>query len=261
VEPLLRATYDDLAGDVGAALGWLAAREDVDAGALTVVAQADDAPPALRAVASRPELPLVLLAPPAFPGVESFRLEQRAQGRRAGMSPAHLDALDDYVSGIAEIALSEVPPYVREYRLQGLRAGAAVDLPRNAAFPADERQAHFFASPLWHDRLAFEPRVELARLTSPVLVLIGADDADTPMEAWLAAVRDGLARSASPDATVCRIPGRTRHAFTPHGVGAIIAWLGGRTGERRPLEGCLPDEASRDGRARPAPSSPPAGLP
>jgi hypothetical protein len=248
VEPLLRATYEDLAEDVRAALTILADRPDVDGSALALVAQADDAPPAmLVTAASAAPVPLVLLAPPAFPGAETFRVEQRAQAVRAGVRGDELEALDGYVARIAEIALSRAAPYVREYRLQGLRAGSSVQLPRSAAFPSDERQAHFFASPLWHDRLAFDPEAALARLTSPVLVLIGADDADTPMDAWLAAVRAGLARAPSPDTTVCRIPGRTRHAFTPEGVDAVVSWLSARAepegaGDDPPaLAGCLED--------------------
>jgi dienelactone hydrolase len=247
VEPLLRATYDDLADDVRAAVDFLRNREEVDGAAVALVAQADDAPPTLLAAASDAALPLVLLAPPVFSGTETFRLEQRAQAERAGMGRDGLEALDDYVGRIAEIALSDAPPYVREYRLQGLRAGSSVQLPRSAAFPSDERQAHFFASPLWHDRLAFEPGAVLARLRAPVLVLIGADDADTPMDDWLAAVRAGLAGSSSTDVTVCRISGRTRHTFTPEGVRALSEWLVPRVGPSAParpppvLSGCLAD--------------------
>ena len=47
VEPLLRATYDDLAGDVAAAVVYLDERDDIDAASLAVVAQADDAASAM----------------------------------------------------------------------------------------------------------------------------------------------------------------------------------------------------------------------
>jgi dienelactone hydrolase len=231
VEPLLRATFTDLAGDVRAALEHLASRPEVDADALALVAQADDAPPALMAtVTSSQPAPLVLLAPPALPGVESFRRNQRWLARRAGAGADELEALDRYVDGIAEVALEESAPYVREYRLQGLRAGSDVELPRNAAFPADERQAHFFASPLWHDRLAFDPEAVFSRLSSPVLVLIGEDDANTPVEDYLAEIRRGLAHASEEDAATCIVPGRTRHAFTDDAVAAVVEWLAARVG-------------------------------
>ncbi|KPJ75619.1 MAG: hypothetical protein AMS19_13790 [Gemmatimonas sp. SG8_23] len=250
VEPLLRATFTDLADDVRAALDALGSRDEVDGRALALIAQADDAPPAMLAVpASEDPVPLVLLAPPAFPGVETFRLEQRWQAERAGAGPEELEALDEYVMRIAEIAMSDSEPYVRAYRLEQLRAGTRVELPRSASFPSDERQMHFFSSPLWHDRLAFDPESVLARLESPVLVLIGADDVNTPMGSYLDALRRALSRAGTEDAGVCRIPGRTRHAFSPDAIEAIDAWLALRVtspAERReeragPPTGCLPD--------------------
>jgi pimeloyl-ACP methyl ester carboxylesterase len=251
VEPLLRATYSDLAGDVLAALDYLASRAEVDVAALGLVAQAGATPPAmLSAVSSEKPVPLVLLAPPAFSGVETFRLQQRGLAERLGAGAAYLQALDQYVGRISEIVLGESTPYMREYRLESLRAGSTVQLPRNnAAFPADERQMHFFASPLWRDQLAFEPEVGLAQLASPVLVLIGAEDPNTPMNAYLAAVRRGLSAASTRDATVCLIPGRTRHSFTEEGVTATADWLADRivspveasASRRGPLAGCLED--------------------
>jgi dienelactone hydrolase len=260
VEPLLRATYADLSGDALAALDYLRSRGDLDRRALMLVAQGDDAPPAMLAVsASEHPVPLVLLAPPAFSGVETFRLEQRAAARRDRAGPDEIEALGRYVDRIADIVLGEREAYVRAYRLENLRAGSPVQLPRSAAFPSDERQMHFFASPLWHDRLAFEPEEVLARLRSPVLVLIGADDANIPMADYLAAVRRGLGAAETRDATLCRLPGRTRHAFTEEGVEAIAEWVRGTLGPSpeasaavaRAVPGCLSDsDAGEDGRGR-----------
>lgn len=246
VEPLLRATYSDLAGDVDAALTFLSSREEVDGGAIALVAQADDAPPALMAtVASAAPVPLVLLAPPAFSGVAEFRREQRALARRDGARPDELGRLDRYIDRIAEIALSDAEPYAREYRLESLRMASPVQLPRNAAFPMDERQAHFFASPLWHDRLAFEPQVVLGLLRSPTLVLIGLDEANTAIDAYLDAVRRGLAAARTDDTMVCLVSGRTRHTFTPTSGAVLVEWLGARLGgvesEEIAPEACLAD--------------------
>ncbi len=253
VEPLLRARYSDLAEDLRAALTYLGTREEVGS-SLGIVAQADDTPPAmLLAAASGGAVPLVLIAPPAFPGRETFRLEQRGIAERLGVRPADLEALDEYVERIADMVVTGDAPYVRQYRLEGLRAGSSVQLPRNAAFPHDERQMHFFASPLWHDRMAFEPEKVLAQFRSPILILIGSEDPNTPMDAYLEAVQRGLSSASSVDATVCLIEGRTRHTFTPQGVSVISGWLMARVGvptERRVSEtglpvGCLEDAAAR----------------
>ncbi|MBI4520842.1 MAG: hypothetical protein HY701_08375 [Gemmatimonadetes bacterium] len=204
VEPLLQATYYDLAQDALAGLDYLRSRPEVDARALSLIGQADDAPAAMLAsVASLDSIPLILVAPPGFPGREVFRLEQHGLAQRRGDRPQALDALDRLVDQISSIVLSESSAYLRSYRLGALMAASDVRLPYNAAFPDDEGQIHFFSSPLWHDRLAFDPEQLLARLHAPVLVLIGMDDPDTPLDAYMAAVRRGLARSQSQDATRC----------------------------------------------------------
>ena len=234
-----------------AALDYLGSRAEVDKETLALVAQADITPAAmLLSVSSAEPVPLVLLAPPAFPGVEMFQLQQRGLAERAGAGADHLQALDEYIGRLGEIVLAERSSYMREYRLESLRAGSPVQLPRNnAAFPSDERQMHFFSSALWHDQLAFEPESVLAQLRSPVLVLIGAEDPNTPMNRYLDAVRRGLSTASTRDATVCLVPGRTRHTFTKEGVTAIADWLaerivspGGTTASSGDqLAGCLDD--------------------
>jgi hypothetical protein len=247
VEPLLQATFSDLAGDVRASLHYLGARPEVMERALAVVAQADDTPPAmLESVGSDAPVPLVLLAPPAFPGEVIFRTEQRSLAERDGAGSSELEALDQYVAGIAEIVLSERAPYVRAYRLEGLRASSDVELPRNAEFPADERQTDFFASPLWHDRLAFQPEAVFAGIRASTLVLIGTEDPNTPLDEYLGAVRRGFAVQGSPDAIVCLVPGRTRHVFTRPGVDAVVSWLDRRMdrgGSPDSPDGCLDEDS------------------
>jgi pimeloyl-ACP methyl ester carboxylesterase len=253
VEPLLQATYANLGADAQAAVEYLRGRADVEDGRIAMIAQADDAPAGMLASADASEaVPLVLLAPPGFPGRDVFRLEQRNLAEVDGRRAPELDALDRFVDQIADAVLSASLPNLRSYRLQALMGSSNVRLPYNAAFPNDERQIHFFASPLWYDRIAFEPEAVLARLHAPVLVMIGNEDPNTPLTAYLAAVRRGLSGARTRDWTVCLIEGRARHSFTSVEVDAIVAWLGGRVAQGggaapRPtaLQGCLPDPPPR----------------
>ena len=226
VDPLLEATFQDLAGDVDAALDYLGGRPDVRGEEIALVAQAHDTPPAMLSVAaSERVIPLVLLAPPVDPGVEEFRRAQLWLARRAGWSSRELAALDRYVERISEVVLSDELPYAKAYRLTQLRSRSTVGLPRNAEFPADQRQARFFASPLWSDRLRFEPGAVLSELRSPVLILVGDEEANTPVVEYMDAVRRALAGAPTRDGTVCLLPGRTRHAFTTQSIRAVTEWL------------------------------------
>ena len=248
VEPLLRASYEDLAGDVGAGLAYLRSLAAVEAGRVAIVAQGDNSPQALvHAAGTDSPVPLVLLAPPAFAGVEAFRLEQRWIAENQGAAPDDLAALDSYVREIGEIAIGVTDPFRRQLELERLRSRSAVELPRNAAFPMDEGQMRFLASRIWHDRLAFDPVEALAGSTSPLLLLIGADDANTPMDRYLEAVRRGLARAPTDHATVCRVPGRTRHTFSGATLDAVVRWLAEQLdSEGGPVPGsalgCLEDD-------------------
>jgi pimeloyl-ACP methyl ester carboxylesterase len=233
VEPLLQASYEDLANDGLAAVEYLRLRPDVADDVVSLIGQGDDAGPAMMAAAAAGrDVPLVLLGPPAFPGPEVFRLEQHGIAARQGWRPQQLAALDAYVAQIAMIALTERSPYLKEYRLEELIRSSEIQLPYNAAFPTGADQPHFFASPLWHDRLALEPEHELAKLHSRVLVLIGTDDLDTPPDEYLEVIRRGLAAATTEDATVCLLQERTRHFFSEETVATVGKWLG--AGDARP---------------------------
>lgn len=259
VEPLLRATYGDLAADARAGLAYLRSRPDVDGGALALMAQADDAPPAMLASAELGgEVPLVLLAPPGFPGREVFRLEQRGLAERDGYGARALEALNRYLEDIADAILEERTPFLRALRLRALMADSDVRLPFNAALPNNQNQVHHLSSPIWHDRFDFQPEEVLATLEAPVLILIGTEDPNTPILAYLEAIRRGLAAASSTDSTLCLLPGRTRHSFTEAGVAVIADWLVERVGSgtaggveagastaRNVLDGCLPHPEGR----------------
>jgi hypothetical protein len=250
VEPLLQSTYRDLTEDGQAAVDYLRARADVDDARVSLIGQGDDAGPAMMAAAaSAMPIPLVLLAPPAFPGPEVFRLEQRSIALSQGWREPQLEALDRHIARIAELALDERSPYLKEYRLQELISSSDTQLPYNAAFPSGADQPHFFASPLWHDRLSLQPEDELARLHGPVLVMIGTEDASATLDAYLAAVRRGLARAPTEDALVCVVEGRTRHSYTSDAVRLIAEWLRSRPTSARAAGalpvGCLTAPAGR----------------
>jgi len=251
VEPLLRATYGDLAADTRAGLAYLGSRPEVDGASLVLMAQADDAPPAMLASSELGGgVPLVLLAPPGFPGREVFRLEQRGAAERGGYGPSALDALDRYLEAIADAILGESTSFLRAQRLRAVMAESDVQLPFNAAFPNDQDQVHHLASAIWHDRFAFQPEEALAAMEAPTLILIGNEDPNTPLLAYLEAVRRGLAGAPSTDATLCLVPGRTRHSFTAAGVDVIAAWLVERVGSG----------AGPGARPGPDPRDPPAGC-
>ena len=75
-----------------------------------------------------------------------------------------------------------------------------------------------------------------------------------PYEEHLRAIRSSLEEAPTEDATVCLLPGRTRHSFPPEVVGVIGEWLGDRIPLAelpeadpgvRPMDACLGERELR----------------
>lgn len=247
VDHMLDASYRDLANDVHAAQAYLRSRPEVDSAAVGLIGQGDDVPAALLAAAGSP-LPafVVLLSVEGLPGVETFREEQRALAELQGYRPPELDALEAYMDGLAEIVLSEPAQDTRAFRLEALITRSDVGLPRHAALPATiEGQVRFLASPLWRDRLAFEPRPLLEGVRPPVLVLMGVEDPFTDFREHLPILRASLAAAPAEDVLVCLLPGRVRHSFSPEALALIGDWLAPRPADRNVAAACLDEDEVR----------------
>ena len=232
---MLRATYQDLANDGLAAIEYLRARPEVDRGAVGLLGQGDDSPPAVIAGAAqnvaesagpRPPSFVVLVSTAGLPGVETFRLEQRALAQERRYGPEALSDLDRYVGELTDIVLSDASPTLRAARLTRFMEDSDTGLPRNANFPlTTEGQVLFFTSALWRDRLAFQPDEALSRIGSSALVLMGTEDQFTPADLHLPAVQNSLESARTDDVTVCLLSGRTRHSFSADAIGVIAEWL------------------------------------
>ena len=227
-EQYLRASFQDLSNDVQAAAEYLRSRPEVDRAVVGLVAQGGEGLATVLATITPPAPAfVVLMAAMGLPGDETFRIEQRWLAEQRRYDPQEIDALDRLLVRLAEIVLRESSPELRELRLQALLDNAEVRLPRNAAaFPLDAKgQVHFFASRWWRDYFSFRPASILARITSPVLVLIGEEDSLVPHEQHLPVIRRSLEEAPTDDVTVCLLPGRTQHSFSPDALGVIEDWL------------------------------------
>lgn len=232
VEMMLQATFQDLADDVQAGVDYLRARPEVGAADVTLIGQGEDSPAAIIAAYGSPDpLPLILLAPPAFPGTETLQLEQHGLAESRGYGRLALDSLDAYVAGLAQVVLAERSAALREQRVYEFMTKAGTGLPRSANFPVTmEGQSHFFGSAWWWDRLSFDPIPVLQRVESPVLVMIGLEDPFTDLPRYFPTMQRALQTGLSQGATLCTVEGRTRHEFSPVVVDVVTGWLAQRTG-------------------------------
>lgn len=230
IEHLLRASFDDMANDVRAALRYLRSRPEIDAMTVGLVAQGGETMAGVLAAIESPTPAFVaLLSTTGLPGDEAFRIEQRRIAEARSYDADALAALDDYVLRLSEIMMSEPSPGIRAFRTRALMAESDVVLPINAAFPPNpEDQIRFFASTWWRDFFLFTPTDALARMRSPIIVILGMDDPLLPYEAHLPAIALGLAEASTEDVTVCLLPGRVQHTLSPITSAILEDWLGER---------------------------------
>jgi len=232
IEHLLRATFEDLALDVESALAYMRTRPDVDARVVGLLAQGGETMAGVLAGDAEPAPAFViLLATTGLPGDETFRIEQHVIGADRSFDAEHLAELDEYVLKLTQLVVREPSPGLRAFGVRALQAEHDIVLPNNAAFPPDpEDQVRFFASAWWRELFLFRPDEALARLRSPVLVLMGLEDQLVPYTRQLAPVTQALERAPAEDATACLIGGRIQHSFTPESLELIAGWLGERLG-------------------------------
>ena len=122
--------------------------------------------------------------------------------------------------------MSEPSPGIRAFRTRALMAESDVVLPVNAAFPPNpEDQIRFFASTWWRDFFLFTPTDALARMRSPIIVILGMDDPLLPYRGPTFRPSSLVSREASTeDVTVCLLPGRVQHTLSPITSAILEDW-------------------------------------
>jgi dienelactone hydrolase len=230
IEQLLRASFDDLAVDVQAAAAYLRGRPEIDARTVGLLAQGGETMATVLAAGADPAPAFVILmSTTALPGDETFRIEQHLIAQDRNYRAEALAALDDYVLELTRIVVAEPSPGLRAFQVRALLGESDVELPRNAAFPPNpEDQIRFFASTWWRDLFLFRPDSALMKIRVPALVLMGTEDQLTPFDVHLPAIQRSLGAAPTEDATVCLIPGRIQHGFTPTSLSLIERWLAER---------------------------------
>lgn len=228
------ATSDDFARDAEAALGWLAARPEVDAARVGIVGHSEGGLVA-PLVASRSELPafIVMLAGPGMPGAEVI-IDQAAAGARvAGADEAQIAKIQAVNAEIFAIVTREADPDVAGERveavlrrtLEGLtaeerRASGVAEGGDDAWVSAQVAQVN---SPWFRYFLRYDPTPALEAVRVPVLAVNGELDVQVTPERNLAAIEAALVRAGNPDVTIRELPG-LNHLFQTATTGSTLEY-------------------------------------
>ncbi|ADG76411.1 alpha/beta hydrolase fold protein [Cellulomonas flavigena DSM 20109] len=151
------AGFHESGDDVAAVLDALAARPEVDASRLVLVGHSEGALHAIEVAARRTDLAgVALLSTSAQPGLEVLRWQSR---NVAGDLPA-------FVRGVLRLMRTDIEKKTEQNRVA--IAATTGDVARIGGVRINAR---------WHrEFMAYDPRVDLPRITVPVLALTGSKD-------------------------------------------------------------------------------------
>ena len=223
------ATSEDFASDADAALAWLAARPEVDAGAVGIVGHSEGGlvGPLVAARGDRARF-LVLLAGPGVPGRDILRTQSRAVAELEGVSPEVIEINGRVLEALFQVIAETPDPGEAAARARDVLADAvaemdpedraAAGIPQGDAAPWLDAQVAQFNSPWMRYFISYDPAPVLETVRIPVLALNGTLDAQVDAEINLDAIGAALTRGGNPDHTEEALPG-LNHLFQEAGTG------------------------------------------
>ena len=225
-----RATSEDFAADVTAALDFLKARHGIDPRRIGLIGHSEGgliAP--MVAAGSRNVAFVVLLAGPGLPGDSVLVLQVERATRAAGADEATI-AAERRLQSRMMAALREgrdsaaVTTQVR--RLFRERIAQLPEQSRRALGDPDrlaDAQLALLRSPWMRFFVAYDPRPTLRKLRCPVLALNGEKDVQVAPKQNLGAIEATLRAAGNRDFTVKELPG-LNHLFQRAATGAVAEY-------------------------------------
>lgn len=252
------ATSDEFAQDAQAAIAFVKHRKGIDGRRLGIVGHSEGgliAP--MCAARSKDVAFIVMLAGPGMRGAELLALQGKLIGIAAGMpeGAAELQAVESgelYALVAAGKSDEEVKAQLRVVALRQLKrhpetASLSDD---DLARKADEvvaKQGGELLSPWFRRFLAYDPRVDLEKVTCPVLALNGEKDLQVPPKENLSRIETALRVAGNADVTATELAGlnhlfqtsttgspseygQIEETFSPQALEIITKWIRARSG-------------------------------
>jgi len=217
-EGMLRgATSRDLAGDVQAAVAFLAERPGIDASRVGIIGHSEGGMIAPMVATETDQVSfLVLLAAPGLPGRQiladqlenigqSRGVDRRALAVQRGTQRRLFKALTQEADS-ADIA-TELKQIMRD--TQGISGEETI-----------EQEVRRLMRPWFRFYVSHDPRPPLRQVDVPVLALTGSNDLQVAADTNLAAIEDALESGQNPPHTVRTVDG-LNHLLQPSETGAV----------------------------------------
>ena len=219
-------TVDDLASDALAAIGVLAAREEVDATRVGLIGHSEGGLIAPLA-ASRSEAVrfVVMLAGPGVPGTDILARQLSLISKAGGMSEEDLARQEALQRKALGLILSDAPADPVEAAMRDLvefqvaRSPAAAQMTDEAREAMVDASVSSSSSPWFKSFMAYDPRPALAKVTVPVLALNGSLDLQVETAQSFPEIEKALAEAGNQDVILREFEG-LNHLFQHATTGA-----------------------------------------
>lgn len=222
-----RATSEDFAGDVRAAVAYLKTRKEIDPARIGLIGHSEGGLIAPM-VASRDASVafLVLLAGPGVPGDSLLVTQSLLVSRSEGFSDSlarEAEGTQRRLLAAARSAPDSAALLATMREVIGRQIARLPEEQRGAVGNIDElaaRQVGILRSPWMRFFLSYDPRPALSRVSCPVLALNGGKDVQVSAEQNLPEIRAALEKGENRDVTVKTLEG-LNHLFQTSATGAV----------------------------------------
>jgi uncharacterized protein len=213
----IRASLDDLAGDVLAGVAFLKSRAEIDPKHIGLIGHSEGGIVApLAASRSKDVAFVVLLAGTGMTGDRVLLAQNELVLRSAGAPTETVEWQISWLRQAIEVLRQEKDEQAAIQKIRAVWEKAKATLPQpireQAQAGSPDQQIDALASPEFRSLLFVDPAETLRKLKIPVLALAGSRDLQVPPEQNLAAISAALKAGGNKDVEVKELPG-LNHLF------------------------------------------------
>lgn len=214
-----KATSNDFATDVEAAINYLKTRKEIDAKHIGLIGHSEGAIIAPIVAANYESIGfIVMMAGTAISGGDLLLLQQEAIGRASGMTEEKLKETAEINSEIYKIVKASndsasASKKMNDYLIQKMKESTTMDIPKGTTVEEISKQViNQTTSPWMLNFIKYNPAIILEKVKCPVLAINGDKDLQVPSKVNLPEIEKALKKGGNKKVTIKELAG-LNHLF------------------------------------------------